>query len=368
MIQAISSISVRNYTAPDFKSKAGLQQNIVTTDLFVRSIPATIPIKKPANVISFCGRLPKKAVLDLNPNTVTSEQIKSLSVKIREMAVSVRWQFRMFVDGITDKTGVKATFRIKGDSGIGSLENKISREMQEPHQTNLVIALKKNDAELGFSRIFDLFGARFSGKNQIEIDKIYKAMYSAIENSEFIPEYIVNYAGKGIQPYFTKEQLLALETLCDKMGYTEARFPDLNTPLGAKIKKDGYTSLHISGKIKVIKDGSEKRIPTEIQIRTENVDEVFDAIHIPYDIMNEKNVLQDKSQIEQKLLSPIVQVFQDIKAKKLVDKFYEYQTEYIKITKEGGGILPTPQKYGLPQSASLENIIEIQKQLQALKQ
>ena len=364
MLNAVSPITnAIYYPVPtlDTRVRQNWCVNINAVDDFVRSI-STTTYQNPA-----AGNLRKISTIASNvhpaASEVTPQQIKTMAAKIRGMAVSFREQFQAFVDNISNITGAKSTARIKGDYGIASLENKISREMQRPHQGALVEAINKGDADKAMERIFDLFGTRFLAKDQTEIDKVYKAVYSAIENGELRPEMIANYAGRGIKPYFTKKQLLELAALGEKMGYMNVEYT--KTPSRIDITKDGYTSAHVSGKINVIKNGLKKPVPlpTEIQIRTENIQEISEAIHIPYDIWNGKNILQDKSQIEQELLSPIVQAFQDIKAKNLIDKFYKYQTDCIRITKEGGKTLPKPQEYGLPESVSIEKIIELKKKL-----
>jgi len=302
---------------------------------------------------------PTVAAKNIKPPKITPE-IKSMAEKIRELAVSLRDRLVAFIDKISNRSGgVKTTTRIKGDTGIASLENKISREIQSEAQEALRKALKTGNIEVAFSRIYDIFGARFLAKNQAEINKVFKALCSAIENGEFKPEYIFNYAGNGIQPYFTKEQMLELQALCREKGY---EIKGTKPALGISITEDGYTSAHVNGTIKVIKDGLKKPVPvpTEIQIRTENIEEISNAMHIPYDVWNGKDILSGLSAEKRKTLEPIVEEYKSISNRKL--DFYKYQTAYIKY-KMQGGMSPKPQDYGLPESVAFEKIIELKKQL-----
>ena len=107
-------------------------------------------------------------------------------------------------------------------------------------------------------------------------------------------------------------------------------------------------------------------MPTEIQIRTTNIQKTCDAIHLPYNIFVNpaKDILGDMPEAKRRRAKSTVEVFQSMNEEQQA-LYNQYQTNYIRALKENSPIIPKPSDYSvngytLPDIISIEKLIEIE--------
>ena len=293
-------------------------------------------------------------------NSVHPEQISDAAFYIHTKAGILRssinnWKEQTFIEnGLLERNNI--SMRIKGDSNLSSLENKILREMVNEHQAILLKAIQEGDYNAAYDRIFDLCGTRICFNVEKELATILNILGDMVKNRDFAPEYIANIYGTGIKPILSEQQFSNFVSLCTKEGYP-------NIISGNRIDESGYTGFHANGKLNNLQPENSS-IPIEIQIRPRAINEILDIIHIAYDVFNNKEILEGISGEEYNRLKVFVDGFKDLKENGRKNDYYTYQIDYINASLQG---LPLPSitevKYNLSgyEFLSLDEILDFKR-------
>lgn len=300
---------------------------------------------------------------------LTPEEIHNASLNITEAIAPFKQDVLKTFDEIARATGLgegRATRRFKGElpdgsTNLASLDSKIERQIRKPSQDGLIEAVKTNNGNVAIEHIPDMFGGRFLPDTPEEMNNVYSAICDAIKAGVFIPTEIENICGEGIDPYLSEAQMRELDDLCTSVGQ-EGAVAGIDEPGCRTIRLSGYTSVHVNGFIKAVDaKGNVQLIPVEIQVRSEDVQNILEIDHIPYDVINGKNITDGKHPESVELLQPLVDEFTRISQNETdLMNWYKYKTARTRAAKEHTPI-PLPSDYNLPDIVSYDNIMRIDK-------
>ena len=227
-----------------------------------------------------------------------------------------------------------------------------------------------NEPSLIQKKIEDSIGARLvmNDCSSEAVEKVFQKVLNAIDSGKVKLSTINNYCGKGMEPYFTPQQIEQIYLHCKAQGYEPYIVSPIKTP-SASIDTDydfhpleaekpsGYTTVQMNF---VHSNG----FVSEFQIRGHAINELAESEHIIYDIREGKDITKKDPEIAA-IAQDVIQLIKKMDLKEnayIKEQYSNYLTkcyEYAKISETN----PTAQKPELPeyidQRLGIENIIEL---------
>lgn len=206
------------------------------------------------------------------------------------------------------------------------LQDKNLNHSIELSDLEKVLKTTAKDKEEAINWIRDLIGLRLILPDDFDMKQVEKYLTNAISKGELNITKISNYHSSHIYPYISQDTLKMWQQLSP--GIVIASSSNI-------LKKNGYTTTQMNIIFKVPdKNGKEKTVRAELQIRSDSLNKLGQIEHLIYDILENKNIGKDIKELDEfyqstGIVKAVKEVFNNAQKE---NAYLEYEkTTYAKI-------------------------------------
>ena len=238
---------------------------------------------------------------------------------------------------------------------------------------NLKSAALKNPSIIQ-KKIEDSIGARLviDDCSAESVEQVFQKVLDAIDSGKVKLTTINNYCGKGLEPYFTPQQIEQIYARCKAQGYEPYIVSPVTTasgsittdydfhPLEAE-KPSGYTTVQMNF---VHNNG----LVSEFQIRGHAINELAESEHIIYDIREKKDITKGDPEIAS-ITKDVIKLIKEMdlasnaKIKAAYSNYLTQCYEYARMSETGTAGEKPQLPPGIDDRLSIENIIALHHQI-----